>query len=346
MGRWDRWDRWAPDVSMEQRQRQAEREMKKRVKKGLAVQPVQISGRTIARSFWGKAWCDHFDGMADYTNRLDRGRRYVRNGSVCHLEIAAGRVEAFVSGSEVYEIAIDVEPLAPARWDAIKGRCAGRIGSMLELLKGTFSDEVMTVVTDRREGLFPLASQIRMRCDCPDGARLCKHLAAVLYGIGARLDTQPELLFTLRGVDSQDLLGVEAALDAAPQPVGKTIAADALADVFGIELDEAPAPAAQAAATVATVERSPRGRGKKALAVPAVTPKAKAPKKAPSTLDQEAVRPAAIRALRKRLDMTAAAFARALRVSTASVTRWESSRKPLKLQARPFQALVKLGLKA
>ena len=179
-------------------------------KRGVDIQPVEIEGRKIAKTFWGEAWCDHLESFSDFENRLPRGRTYVRNGSVCHLAIAKGKIEAKVSGSEIYNLRIQIKTLPAKKWKAVKRRCAGQIGSLLELLQGNLSDHVMEVVTDRKEGLFPLPGEISFDCDCPDWAVMCKHVAAVLYGVGARLDEKPELLFTLRGVNHEELIDADA----------------------------------------------------------------------------------------------------------------------------------------
>ena len=102
---------WKPYVPVAQRRAQAAREVAKRVKKGQKIYPVRIEGRTIASTFWGKAWCTNLESYSDYANRLPRGRTYVRNGSVVHLKIDKGRIEALVSGSELYEIQIDIAAL-------------------------------------------------------------------------------------------------------------------------------------------------------------------------------------------------------------------------------------------
>jgi len=209
-------------------------------KKGVDIQPVEIEGRKIARTFWGEAWCDHLESFSDYENRLPRGRTYVRNGSVCHLEINKGEVLAKVAGSELYNLHIRIKTLPAKKWAAIRKRCAGQVGSLLELLQGKLSNHVMEVVTDRKEGLFPLPQEISLKCDCPDWAVMCKHVAAVLYGVGARLDQQPELLFKLRGVDHEELIDAdaEAAVSAATsRGKSKRLADGELSDVFGINLD-------------------------------------------------------------------------------------------------------------
>ncbi|MHB0956919.1 MAG: SWIM zinc finger family protein [Pirellulaceae bacterium] len=231
---------WPPYVSVAQRRRQAAQKMAALRKKGVDIQPVTISGRKIASSFWGEAWCEHLESFSDFENRLPRGRTYVRNGSVCHMAVSKGQIEAQVCGSELYRIKIQMKTLPGKKWTAIKKRCSGQIGSLLELLQGKLSDHVMEVVTDRQEGLFPRPGDMSFSCSCPDWASMCKHVAAVLYGIGARLDTTPELLFTLRGVNHQELIDADAekaVAAATSRGKSKRLAAEEIGAVFGIEID-------------------------------------------------------------------------------------------------------------
>src|SRR6184192_1517108 len=200
------WYEWRAYVRAAQRRRQAGRELGRLRKKGQAVSPVVIEGRAIARTFWGKAWCDNLERYSDFANRLPRGRTYVRNGSVVDLQVAPGRVTALVVGSTMYDVKVTVGPVSRARWSAICKDCSGAIDSLVELLQGRFAKGVMTRLCEEKTGLFPSPSDILFTCSCPDWASMCKHVAAVLYGIGARLDHQPELLFTLRKVDQQDLI--------------------------------------------------------------------------------------------------------------------------------------------
>jgi len=215
-------------------------------KKGDAVEPVAIDGRAIATTFWGKAWCSHLESLSDFENRLPRGRTYVRRGAVVHLTLESGRIVAKVQGSSLYDIEIGVVKLQPRRWSKVVAECTGSIDSLVELLRGRISDNVMRAVTNVETGLFPAAAELRMSCSCPDWAGLCKHLAAVLYGVGARLDARPELLFTLRGVDPSELVEARAAAAiSAAKTEGKrsrrVLPSSGLADVFGIELERAPA---------------------------------------------------------------------------------------------------------
>jgi uncharacterized Zn finger protein len=236
------WYSFRPYVSsVAQRRANAARAIAKRAKQGLKVAPVVINGRLIARTFWGQAWCENLESYSDYENRLPRGRTYVRNGSVVHLEIGPGKVSALVSGSELYEVKIALSPLAKRDWSATKSRCAGQIGSLVELLQGRLSQAVMDIVTSRDSGLIPKPSEIKMSCSCPDLAGMCKDVAAVLYGVGARLDHQPELLFVLREVDHLELIESavpQAGLGQAAKSGKKTLERSEVAGVFGIELAE------------------------------------------------------------------------------------------------------------
>jgi uncharacterized Zn finger protein len=216
-------------------------------KTGKTASPVVLDGRKIAGTFWGKAWCDNLEAYSDYANRLPRGRSYIRNGSVVDLQISLGKVTASVSGSELYKIEIKIKALAASLWKSIQTECAGKIDSLIELLQGKLSSSVMQIVTRPERGLFPAPKEIDLDCSCPDWADLCKHVAASLYGVGARLDEHPELLFLLRGVDPSELISRASVAEAVRQTVPAAgvpqMAGKELAEVFGIELAAA-APAA------------------------------------------------------------------------------------------------------
>jgi uncharacterized Zn finger protein len=238
---------WKPYVSVAERRRKAAREMEKRRKQGHDVSPVVIDGRTIAKTFWGKAWCDNLESYSDYANRLPRGRTYVRNGSVVDLRIAPGAINAMVSGSELYTVELKVAPLAKVRWKSICEDCAGAIDSLVELLRGRFSQGVMERMCRQDRGLFPSPSEIKLSCSCPDWADMCKHVAAVLYGIGARLDRQPELLFRLREVDEGELIAKAGrALPLAKQApaADKVLSGANLSDIFGLDMAQSASPVA------------------------------------------------------------------------------------------------------
>ena len=244
-----------PYVSMGVRRAQAARELAKLTKKGRQTSPVVIDGRKIARTFWGKAWCDNLERYSDFENRLPRGRSYVRNGSVVDLRVAAGRIAALVSGSALYTVTVTVAPLPRTRWSAVCKECSGAIDSLVELLQGRFSEGVMTRLCEKNTGLFPSPKEIAFTCSCPDWASMCKHVAAVLYGIGARLDHQPELLFTLRKVDQHDLIakaGSNLTKRRKAPARTKVLESDDLADVFGIEMVPARQPKRAASAGIAS----------------------------------------------------------------------------------------------
>ena len=371
---------WAPYVPVAQQRARARREMAKLRKKGKHIQPVEIEGRTIARSFWGKGWCDHLESFSDFANRLPRGRRYVRNGSVCHLEIRPGHVEAIVSGSEMYRVIIEVTQLEADTWESIKAKCAGQIGSMLELLQGKLSRDVMGVVTERDHGLFPKPREIDLHCSCPDWATMCKHVAAALYGVGHRLDHQPDLLFLLRDVDAAELIATEIALPGR-EAASDVLADEALSDIFGIDLDSEDEPftvpevpekkaAKPKPSTRPKSGSSPKQRGVRVGTRPekvatkkpgarAAKKTASASRRAKSSVTSIATTRGASRVatsepsrlrvtgawvgrLRRKHNLSVAEFARQLGVSASTVYRWELTSGNLNPQNRVREALQAL----
>lgn len=244
MGSW--YYDYTPRPTAAERAAKAKKQVAALEKKGSKLSPVVLAGRTIAATFWGKAWCQNLESYSDYESRLPRGRSYVRSGSVLDLQIAPGEVKALVQGTRLYHVTIGIGAVEKARWASVVAACGGQIDSVIELLQGKFSKAVMEVITSKERGLFPSPQQIKLSCSCPDWATMCKHVAAVLYGVGARLDEQPDLLFRLRGADPLELVATAASgavLGGKGPAKGKRLGAD-LTSVFGIDLDmgEAPAP--------------------------------------------------------------------------------------------------------
>src|SRR6266481_3486097 len=230
---------FAPYVSVAQRRRKAASEMAKLKKKGHLVSPVIVEGRTIVTTFWGRAWCENLERYSDFANRLPRGRTYVRNGSVIDLQIAPGEIKALVSGSQIYKVKVKVAPVAKARWESICKDCAGAIDSLIELLQGRFSKGVMERVCRQKTGLFPSPDEIKLSCSCPDWAEMCKHVAAVLYGIGARIDQHPDLLFRLHEVDEKELIagaGKVFPLAKKAPAATKVLGSEDLSALFGLDI--------------------------------------------------------------------------------------------------------------
>ncbi|MGH6830607.1 MAG: SWIM zinc finger family protein, partial [Methylocella sp.] len=232
---------------------QAAQEIARLKKAGKPVAPVVVEGRTIATTFWGKAWCDNLENYQDYANRLPRGRTYVRNGLVIDLWIGPREVTAKVSGAEIYSVRITIEALPIAAWKSICADCAGRVASLVELLRGRLSKAVMDRVCRQGDGLFPEPAGIRFSCSCPDSASLCKHVAAALYGTGTRLDAEPELLFRLRAVDAGEIItNLDAALPATrASATGPRLETGDLSEIFGIDMATPAAPTRGKASTPA-----------------------------------------------------------------------------------------------
>lgn len=228
-----------PYVSVAKHKQQAAKKIKALQKKGRSISPVQLEGRTIAKTFWGKSWCSNLEAYSDFENRLPRGRSYLRNGSVLDLQIGKGKITALVNGSSVYSVNISIRALEKNRWQSLIKNCSGQIDSLVELLQGRFSKAVMGVITDKQKGLFPAPKQISMDCSCPDGAVMCKHVAATLYGVGARLDEKPELFFELRHVDHMELIAAgTTGITTSGKQTDKVLQSENLSDIFGIDIDD------------------------------------------------------------------------------------------------------------
>ncbi len=310
----------------------------KRKKNGLKVRPIEIEGRKIAKNFWGLRWCEHLESFADFRNRLPRGRTYVRNGSVGHLEIGRGRVSAVVAGSRTYEISVSIEKLPKSEWERVKSLCAGQISSALELLQGKLSKQVMGIVTNREKGLFPQPKQIKMKCSCPDWATMCKHVAAVLYGVGSRLDRSPEELFVLRGVDPRELIRADLDL-AAPAATPDGLEEDDLSAIFGVDIEDTNEKPVVRTRASGTARQTPaRKRTRRTSRTRQARDSARRPPRMP-------LQPSAawINRLRERLDLSENEFARQLGVVPATVKRWLSATGPLTLNKRSREALRRLN---
>ncbi len=347
--------RWRPYVPVAVRRQKGQRNIKKLMKKKIVIEPVEIVGRTIAKTFWGKSWCSHLENFSDYENRLPRGRSYVRNGLVCHLDIEKGRVKAIVSGSSLYNVEVNIKSFPSAKWQDIKKQCAGQIGSLLELLQGKFSDRVMEVVTNPEKGLFPLAKEIKFTCDCPDWAEMCKHIAAVLYGVGARLDQSPELLFKLRGVDHEELIDLEVDFSKQGKKKGKKqrLADQDLSEIFGVELDNDIVPENEKKRSAHRVKKTIKtNRGHKREKQKRVRIKGKVSSEKRKTKIRGAAKATkpddviklpetakAIIRLRKKLKLSKAEFAGLIKVSVVTVNNWEKKKGKLNMHTRTAKAL-------
>ena len=230
---------WDYEEAQERKER-LQREIAKRQKRGEKFEalPAPAGQKKLSTTFWGQAWCRNLDSYQVYESRLPRGRSYLRRGNVYNLEIEPGKLSAVVAGSELYDTSITIKPLPKEQWQQIVESSSGQVESMLDLLAGKLGDGLMKVLTDPDGGLFPKPKEIRFNCSCPDHADMCKHVSAVLYGVGVLLDTKPELLFTLRGVDQAELLSnaSSSAITDLSSNEGDLAGAD-LSAIFGIDLN-------------------------------------------------------------------------------------------------------------
>ena len=235
-----------PSLTMLEKREKAAKMLAQLRKKDPNIQPVIINGTMLAKTWWGKSWNKNLERYADYSNRIGKGRSYVRNGAVLDLKIQPGEVKSLVqgSGSKPYNVTIEIKPIKKYNWVKIKESCQGRLDSLPELIEGNFPKALSDIFMARGEGLFPSMDEIKLSCSCPDWADMCKHVAATLYGIGARLDENPMLFFTLRNADVNELISqavddqTQKLLKIAENKSARVLDDMDLEDIFGIELDK------------------------------------------------------------------------------------------------------------
>lgn len=231
-------------VSVDEKKRKARASIERLRKKNPNVSPVIITGKKLATTWWGNSWNNNLESYLDYENRIERGRSYVRNGAVLNLEITEGNVSALVQGSRAkpYKVEIVIKSLPKNIWEAITKDCACKIDSLQELMEGKFPKALSELFTVKGKGLFPMPNEIKFTCSCPDYANMCKHVAAVLYGVGARLDENPELFFVLRNIDIEELISdtiskkSQTLLQKSKIKSRRVISETDVSDMFGIEI--------------------------------------------------------------------------------------------------------------
>lgn len=231
-------------VTVAEKRELALKKLEQLKKKNPLIAPIILTGRSLTRTWWGKSWNVNLEGYADYANRISRGRSYVRNCAVLDLQLTEGTITALVQGSESkpYQIKIAIRPLAKENWDALTKDCAGKIDSLQELIAGKFPKALSELFTAKGKGLFPAPREISLQCSCPDGARMCKHVAAALYGVGARLDDDPTLFFKLRGVNVEALISEtitkksKSLLEKSNKKSRRVMEGADVAGMFGIEM--------------------------------------------------------------------------------------------------------------
>ncbi len=243
-------DEYPEHIPVAKRRANAERKLQQLRKTHAHLQPVIIAGRALAKTWWGKSWNSNLERYADFAYRMERGRSYARHRAVLDLQLKAGNVTAMVLGSspKPYDIGIKIDTLSAKKWGAIRQACEGHFDSLSELLAGTFPQALKDLFYEQGAGLFPAPREIHFKCSCPDVASMCKHIAAALYGVGARFDDDPSLFFTLRGINIDDLITQTVAettqtlLDKAQRQRDHVLDDVDLGEVFGIQLDDVDAP--------------------------------------------------------------------------------------------------------
>ncbi len=230
-------------VPVAKKKENAQKSIEKLRKKNPNISPVIIEGSLISKKWWGKAWNKNLESYADLSNRISRGRSYLRHGAVLDLQIKKGKIEALVqgSGSKPYSVVIEIDKLDSIKWKKVIEFCNHKIETMETLIAGKFPKEFDELFKASKNGLFPNPKEIHFKCSCPDSARVCKHVAAVLYGVGARLDNDPILFFKLRDIDFEELLKksmeskMQSMLKNADKKSKRVISDTEAFDLFGID---------------------------------------------------------------------------------------------------------------
>jgi uncharacterized Zn finger protein len=274
---------WQRYESVGEKRAKAEKKRAMLAKKNPCIKPVLIEGSAIARSWWGKAWNANLERYSDYSNRIGRGRSYVRNGAVLDLCIEEGEIRALVQGSRArpYEVCITIAPLAKKTLKAIEDVCAGKLESVSELLEGKFPRALDELFTAKGDGLFPAPREIEFECSCPDWASMCKHVAAALYGVGARLDAEPSLFFVLRGIGLNDFVSravehkSKALIARSDNKSSRVIEGADISAMFGIEF------AATTPSPGRTLKHPPKAKPRKSKSVASARAKPVSKKAAP-----------------------------------------------------------------
>ncbi len=266
MGRYRGYPQYVPVSVYKKRNRKAAEKLKKKYD----IQPIQVEGRKIAKTWWGEHWCENLERYADLANRVGRGRKYVRYGAVLNLDIEEGKITGMVQGSRSnpYTVLISVKKLSDSKWSKLCRETLSSVESLSGMLAGKFPSDLKELFFAKKDGIYPDPGEISFECSCPDSASMCKHIAAVLYGVGSRLDDKPELLFTLRNVSMEELVdrtltdSTSTLMEKADEAAGDGVIDNAdLGDVFGIEMDDsvpdaAPLPPSEEVGQAGTGQKS------------------------------------------------------------------------------------------
>ncbi len=206
-------------------------------RQGEILTPAVAHGKNIANQFWGRAWCHAIDEWQDCAYRLPGGRSLLKNGGVIDLKISRNSVIARVAADQVYDVQLHYRDADPYSVAELRSQCAGKLTGLLDFIQGKLSEEVMQYICNPVYGLFPEYGDFKISCTCLDDAVLCRHAAAALYAVATRLDDEPELFFTLRGIDAKDFFEAEDILTQTGSNSAEGLSADELSKTFGIDIE-------------------------------------------------------------------------------------------------------------
>jgi uncharacterized Zn finger protein len=177
---------------------------------------AQSKRGTFGESWWAKRWIAVLEGF-DIGARLGRGRSYARRGQVLSITIDKGLVKAKVQGSRPspYSVTIKLKVLVAADWQKLATLLSQQAIFTAKLLAGEMQQDIEQAFKGAGLSLFPAKlKDLETECSCPDWSNPCKHIAAVYYLLGEEFDRNPFLIFKLRGMSREELVGL---LDAGRQ---------------------------------------------------------------------------------------------------------------------------------
>ncbi|MFE4106662.1 SWIM zinc finger family protein [Almyronema epifaneia] len=174
-----------------------------------SYQPTQAADYNMEEeAWWVQQWVDLLNSYR-FKKRLERGRRYAREGHILSLDFAGAKVSAKVQGTapEPYDLSIWIDPFTEEDWNYVVDTLAEKAIFSAQLLAGEMPLNIEAVFTANGLNLFPFSlSDVHSRCSCPDPKNPCKHIAAVYYQLGDFFREDPFVIFQLRGRTKAQIL--------------------------------------------------------------------------------------------------------------------------------------------
>jgi uncharacterized Zn finger protein len=169
---------------------------------------IKLESKRLGTTWWSQKWLAALESFG-WANRLQRGRRYAKQGQVVNLNIESGLVTATVQGTRPtpYAVSIKIQPISDKNWTRVLSQMATEARYAAKLLAGEMPEDIEQVFTAVNVNLFPQTRRdLKTHCTCPDIANPCKHIAAVYYILAEEFDRDPFMIFQFRGRTKSQVL--------------------------------------------------------------------------------------------------------------------------------------------